>query len=278
MKITVLIENMASGELCCEHGLSIYIEHYGKNYLLDTGASNTFMKNARKMQISLADVDAAFLSHAHYDHSGGYGGFFEENKKAKVYLREHAKEACYSKVGPISRYIGIPEGLLAAHPERFCFLNGDYQVEQGVWLITHKSGHLAERGKRAHMYRKVNGRFQADDFSHEQSLVFETEKGLIVLNSCSHGGIVNIVEDVKDTFDGREVYAVIGGFHLMGLGGAKTIAVSKEEVIEIGQTLLQLGVQQIYTGHCTGEPAIRILKEKFGACIHDLCTGTVIEF
>ena len=39
MKITVLIENRASGELCCEHGLSIYIEHYGKNYLLDTGAS-----------------------------------------------------------------------------------------------------------------------------------------------------------------------------------------------------------------------------------------------
>ena len=64
----------------------------------------------------------------------------------------------------------------------------------------------------------------------------------------------------------------------MKISGAKTIAVSKEEVIEIGQTLLQLGVQQIYTGHCTGEPAIRILKEKFGACIHDLCTGTVIEF
>ena len=83
MKITVLIENRASGELCCEHGLSIYIEHYGKNYLLDTGASNTFMKNARKMQISLADVDAAFLSHAHYDHSGGYGGFFEENKRQR---------------------------------------------------------------------------------------------------------------------------------------------------------------------------------------------------
>lgn len=67
MQITVLIENTSNCSLCAEHGLSVYIEYNGMNYLLDTGASDTFSKNAQELGISLADIDIAFLSHAHYD-------------------------------------------------------------------------------------------------------------------------------------------------------------------------------------------------------------------
>ena len=95
MKITVLVENSTSCRLYGEHGLSVYIEYDGKKYLLDTGASTLFAKNAKELGISLADIDTAFLSHAHYDHSGGFEAFFKENDKAEVYMQDTSAENCY---------------------------------------------------------------------------------------------------------------------------------------------------------------------------------------
>jgi len=200
MKVTALIENKAGEGLVGEHGLAVHIEYNGKQYLLDTGASDLFLNNADKMGINLADIDAAFLSHSHYDHSGGFGGFFARNSKAKVYLQNAAKELCYVKIGPIRHYVGIPKGLLDKRSDRFIFVDGDRQIDEGVWLISHKTAGLAERGKKAHMYRKTQKGFAADDFGHEQSLVFEAGNGLVVLNSCSHGGVDNIVEEVRKAF------------------------------------------------------------------------------
>lgn len=277
MQITVLIENSAKEGMCAEHGLSLYIEYRGAKYLLDTGASDIFLENAEKLGVPLSDVDMAFLSHGHYDHSGGFEGFFKINKKAEVYLQKSAREDCYSITEESRRYIGVPDGFRTAFPERLHYLDGDFQAAEGVWVLAHSTSGLEERGKRAHMYRDSGSGLQADDFSHEQSLVFETDKGLVVLNSCSHGGIVNIVNEAKEAL-GKNVYAVVGGFHLMGTGGAQTMAFSREEVIELGRDLLDLGVEEIYSGHCTGAPAFAILKENFGGHIHELPAGTRICF
>lgn len=64
------------------------------------------------------------------------------------------------------------------------------------------------------MYRKVGDQWLPDDFSHEQSLVFSTPKGLVIFNSCCHGGADNIVREVADTFPGQPISAIVGGFHL----------------------------------------------------------------
>lgn len=282
LSFTVLIENTAPEMLCFEHGLSFYLEYNEKRYLLDTGSSNLFLENAKRLGIDLSKVDYAVLSHAHYDHSGGFFGFFQKNKTAKVYVQEKAKEACYKGCGEDARYIGIPERLLESYPERFHFLDGDAVIHQGVWCITHKTEHLEDRGRKANMYIRRHDKFVADDFSHEQSLAFDTEKGLVVFNSCSHGGIVNIVKDIKTAFVGKTVYAVIGGFHLKsnlkGHAGITGMSATKEEVLRLGKTLLELGVQHIYTGHCTGEPAFLLLKEVCGNRIHNLTTGLQVEF
>ena len=79
LTITVLVENSDGKDLCGEHGLSLYIEYNGGKYLLDMGATELFAKNAARLGLSLADVEAAFLSHAHYDHAGGLSRFFAEN-------------------------------------------------------------------------------------------------------------------------------------------------------------------------------------------------------
>ncbi|ENK1242030.1 MBL fold metallo-hydrolase [Clostridium botulinum] len=277
MKLIALIENKSNSELIGEHGLAIYIKYNGKRYLLDTGASDSFIDNALKLGIDLSMVDAAILSHGHYDHSGGYNGFFHINKKANVYIREEAKELCYGKIGPFKRYIGIPKGILNKYEDRFIYVDKDYKIDEGVWLISHKADNLETKGKKAHMYRMTENGLKPDNFYHEQSLVFDTDDGLVILNSCSHAGIDTIVEEVKDIFEGKKVLAVIGGFHLMGITGTRSMRIKAEEVEGLGNRLAQLGVEHIYTCHCTGEPAYKILKKTLGNGMEYFSTGTIVE-
>jgi 7,8-dihydropterin-6-yl-methyl-4-(beta-D-ribofuranosyl)aminobenzene 5'-phosphate synthase len=125
--------------------------------------------------------------------------------------------------------------------------------------------------------RKTQKGFTADDFEHEQSLVFETGDGLVILNSCSHGGIDNIVEEVSKTFGGREVAAVFGGFHLMGFRGTNSMSGKPEDIKGLAKRLIALNVKDVYTGHCTGDPAFKLLKEELGERLHYFCTGTSVE-
>ncbi|MEK6265985.1 MAG: MBL fold metallo-hydrolase, partial [Clostridium sp.] len=126
-------------------------------------------------------------------------------------------------------------------------------------------------------YRKTEKGFATDDFQHEQSLVFDLENGLVILNSCCHGGGDNIIEEVMETFHGKEVLAIIGGFHLMGNIGTKSMRGKPEDVRALGKRLYDLNVNHIYTGHCTGNPAYKILKENLGERLQYFSTGTIVE-
>ena len=113
MKIVTLMENTACREdLCCEHGLSLYIETENHRILFDAGQSAAFADNAEKLGVALETVDFAVLSHGHYDHGGGLGKFLECNKGAPVYVSSHAFEPHYSRNG----YIGLEPAL--QHSER----------------------------------------------------------------------------------------------------------------------------------------------------------------
>lgn len=278
MRVTALIENRAQGSLLSEHGLAVHIEYNGKQYLLDSGASEQFLQNAKQLGIDLAQVDAAFLSHSHNDHSGGYNGFFATNAKARVYLQSKAQERCYTDTEYEGEYIGIPEGVLDTFRDRFVFVDGDKMVENGVWLVSHKTEGLAERGRRAHLFRETEKGIVPDDFAHEQSLVFETENGLVILNSCCHAGVDTVIREVQDAFPGKVILAVVGGFHLMGIGGADSMADEPEELRRLTRRLTDLGVRELYTGHCTGGPAYEVLKRELGEKLHYFSTGATVEW
>ena len=69
MKWTVLSDNRSSdSRLSTEHGLSILLETERHKILLDTGASDLFIRNAKQLGINLNDVDYVFISHGHSDH------------------------------------------------------------------------------------------------------------------------------------------------------------------------------------------------------------------
>ena len=270
MKATVLVDNIPQRDIPGEWGLCIYIEYQGKKILLDTGASDLFVKNAAKLNKELQKVDYAVLSHAHYDHADGMRAFYQNNQRAAFYLQKGSEENCYMKKWIFHKYIGLPKGILEEYRDRIIFAEGDYSLCQGVSLIPHKTAGLSEIGRRNCMYVRSKSGWKPDDFSHEQSLVFETTEGLVIFNSCSHGGADNIINEIKATYPGQKIRALIGGFHICNRPEA--------EVRALGQRIKETGIEEIYTGHCTGKKAFAILKEELGTAAHQLHVGLEMEF
>lgn len=278
MKITVLMENTAleGCGLTPEHGLSLYIEHRGKKLLLDAGSSGKFADNAQALGIDLSAVELAALSHGHYDHADGLRRFFRINSRAKVYVRPGADGPHFSmgKDGPY--FIGIHRDICTQFRDRFAAVEGLYELTEGAWLVPDMVREASGRSDGL-LYKRGEDDFIPDDFRHEQSLVLEGEKGLVVLNSCSHGGIVNIVRGVLDQLPGKKVYAVVGGLH-MAAKGQGALNCTPEYVCQVADALKELGVEEIHTGHCTGETALGLLRERFGPGCHALATGQVLSF
>lgn len=270
MRATVIVDNIENDGIKGEWGLCIYIEYNGKKILLDTGASGLFVENADKLGLSLKEVDYAVLSHAHYDHSDGMKDFFQINKKAKCYLREECQGNCYAKKWIFRKYIGIEKGILEKYQHRLIYVSGDYPLTDGVSLIPHKTPGLSEVGRREKMYRKDGKKWHPDDFSHEQSLVFDTPKGIVIFNSCSHGGADNIIREVMESFPEKKALALVGGFHLSNK--------SEAFVRNLAKGIKETGIMFVYTGHCTGKRAYEILREELGNRAVQLMTGLVMEF
>lgn len=268
--ITVISDNIAVENMKGEWGLSLLVEYGDKKLLVDVGSSDLFATNLEKLGFDIKDIDYASLSHAHYDHANGMPRFFKDNDKAMFYLRESTAENCYHKKYFFRKYIGIPKHILRDYPDRIKFVSGDYKLTEGIYLIPHKTPGLEAIGKREMMYQKVDHKWKPDDFSHEQSVVLDTDRGLVIINCCSHGGAVNIINEVKSTFPDKQIYGIIGGFHLFNK--------SSEEIRRVADSLIETGVEYICTGHCTRERAYGILRDKLGDKAHQLHVGLKMEF
>lgn len=271
LRITVLAENTGCGDCQGEHGLSLFIEKDEYKILLDAGKSPLFAENALTLGVDLKSVDFAVLSHSHYDHADGFDTFFEINKEAKLYVREGTGETYFSKHGEELKYIGPKKGMLEKYQDRIVFVHEDYTriEEESMVLIPHNTENLATIGEKAKLYKLEDGKVVPDDFAHEQSFVIKTQKGLVIFNSCSHGAPANIIREVLKCEKEGKIYAYIGGFHLSKY--------PDEDVLEFANTLKELEIERIITGHCTGERACEILKEQLGDRVEVMHSGMVIE-
>ena len=119
------------------------------------------------------------------------------------------------------------------------------------------------------MYLLTENGWTTDRFEHEQSLVLETESGLVIFNSCCHGGADVIIDEVRQNF-GRDVYALVGGLHLFRS--------SDSEVLDMAQRLEKSGVKHIVTGHCTGERGFEILRNVLGGRVEQMQSGMKMAF
>ena len=268
MKATILSDNIPWGELECEWGFSAYIEYGEQKILLDCGASGLFLKNAEKLGISPTEADYGVLSHGHYDHSNGLDSFFAQSADSKFYIRPECGSCYQIDEGELS-YAGMPKEVIERYSDRLVCVEGDYSPSEGVWLIPHKLPGMAAMGEADEMYMMRDGKLVPDELLHEQSLVLDTDRGLVIFNSCSHGGADNIINEVAATFPERPICAIIGGFHLYN----KT----EEQIRAFAGRVRDTGISYVYTGHCTGEQAAAWLKEELGDRLYTFHAGLVIE-
>lgn len=271
-KLTVLVDNTGFNGLDGEWGLSVLCQHEGKTILCDAGQTDLFAKNMELLGFDINDVEYATLSHAHYDHGGGMETFFKKNSKAKFFIRDGFERGCYYKRLFVSRYIGLDTTVFSRFSDRIVTVSGEgnYALFGGAYLVPHKTEGLEKIGKREHMYLKTRGGWTPDSFRHEQSLVLDTDQGLVIINSCSHGGAENIINEVRACFPDKRVCALIGGLHLYRR--------TDKEVREIAKQIKNTGIGYVLTGHCTKDRAYKILEEELGDTLHALHVGLTVEF
>lgn len=275
MKITVLVENTGPSEFKIEHGLSLYIEFNDKKYLLDAGPSDSFFKNAHALSIDLGRVDKAVLSHGHYDHGDGFMVFLNQYKDKVVYGAKNIFDDYYSGSGGSIHYIGL-SSKLKQMKNRFNTISKDTKIDEKIYLILDDVSNTKEIGVQKKLYKKVDDVLQPDNFNHELSLVFDTPKGLVICNSCSHAGLESIVDNIKKRLN-KPVYAYVGGLHMKSTKNHIETSSFTEEQIQNLCIFIEKNIQYVLTGHCTGNVSYDLLKKYLKDRIDFLTTGKTIE-
>ena len=264
MKWTVLSDNRTKDpSLKTEHGLSILLETERYRILLDTGASDVFIRNAEQMGIDLGTVDYVFVSHGHSDHAGGLSHFMEVNKRAKVIVSPKAISGTFYSMRNVPHSITTewPEGIGA----RAIMVDQTSEVADGIHVMAHiPKTHPVPSGNRHLFIKDAEGNFIPDDFRHELALYID---GLL-FTGCAHSGLENILSVCP-----WPVSTVVGGFHLLD-GYEK-----KDELIGLAQRLTKSYPQTVFhTSHCTGDIAYAIMKKAMGDQLHAFCCGTLSHF
>lgn len=268
MKITFLVDNKTESTRCAaEWGLSILIDDGKQKILMDQGASPMLLENAKRMGISLEEVDFATISHGHYDHSGGTEAFLKLNKKAKVYVHEHAPRFSCAQG---SHNIGLPwtDDFLSENKNRIVYTRGRYQIAEGVFLIS-EVPRLEGYTPTEKFFIKADGKMVEDTMDHEQTLVIEKDKGLYVFSGCSHQGIVAIVRHIMKLFPNKRIAALIAGMHLYSAQGQE-----RKRVID---EIARMDIDYVFPVHCTGMKAIIEFKIKMGDRVKIATAGRTYE-
>ncbi|WP_457569496.1 MBL fold metallo-hydrolase [Desulfurobacterium sp.] len=178
-KIVILYDNRAIKGLTPDWGFSAFIEGE-TNILFDTGAKPEILeKNAETLSIDLSDIDGIFISHNHWDHTGGLKTVIEKAPHVDIFVPESDAEFFEEELG--ERGIVIP-------------VDDPTVIAPGIF-----STGMMPTGMR--------------DPAFEHSLVARTEKGSILVTGCSHPGIEKIAEEAVRLAEGK-LFMIIGGFHM----------------------------------------------------------------
>ena len=262
MKWTVLSDNRTNdSQLETEHGLSILLETDKHRILLDTGASDVFIRNAEKMGVDLCMVDYVFISHGHSDHAGGLKHLMKKINNAQVIVSPHALNGkFFSKRGNLhsitAEWPMIDDG-------RLVLIDQTCAIAEDIHVIAHiQQTYPMPKGNQNLYVQNTVGNYIHDDFRHELALYVD---GLL-FTGCAHSGLENILSACP-----WPVHTIVGGFHL--LDGLET----EEELAALAQKLkTKYPKTQFFTSHCTGDKVFAVLKTIMGNQLHAFSCGMTI--
>ena len=110
-----------------------------------------------------------------------------------------------------------------------------------------------------------------DQHWHEHATCFRVgDRGLVVITSCGHGGIINTLRRAQEVTGVEKIYALFGGFHLA--------PAPQHYLDQVMAELKKLDIDHVFPMHCSGpnflETAKREMPEKLVLCT----TGSQFSF
>ena len=276
MKIICLVENTSCNKTCKpKHGLSFYIETKSHKILFDVGPNDLYYKNAKKLGVSIEDVDTLILSHGHFDHGGGLEHFLKVNKKAKIYVKPEAFNKHFTKFLFLKINIGISAVI---DSKRFIFTKSNFtHIDDELELFSGVTGRKLFSYMNGPLLVEKEGRIQRDYFDHEQYLILRDKENAVLMTGCSHNGIVNILEHFDQISKNikTNLQAVIGGFHLYN--PVTHEYESKQRILDIAN-FLAARQEKFYTCHCTGKKAYNMMKPVLDEKLNRVQAGQTVTF
>lgn len=273
LKVTILSTMLADAGIG-EWGFCALIEADGHKILFDTGARpETVLTNISDLNIDLSDIEEVFISHSHYDHTGGLMRLKEELslKNSKAISKAHIGEgAFYSRPGPM----GVRTQFMLSAKEqyersggKFIVYNEPQEIYPGVWITGPVPRVNDERNYGAGKVILPDGTVKEDNVPEDQSMVFNTDEGLVIVSGCGHSGIINTIEYARQKIGARPVSTLIGGFHLFNL--------PDEKIIWTAGKLKEYGAKNFIGAHCTGINAVFDIRQQLGLSRSNVIVGAV---
>ena len=289
-----------------EHGLSLYLTSRRgdetRRFLLDFGYTpEALNNNLELLGLDVAGLDALIVSHGHLDHFGGLEGFLAKHRPAmredlRVYLGgEDAFCYRHSPVGngAFASYGVLDRRMLAAARVR-PVLSEDPLVIEGHAFTTGAvprtslervlPNTFVEFGQRdvagckvadyaSHHFTpaELAGQPVPDQHLHEHGTCFHVkDRGLVVITSCGHGGVINTVRRAQQVTGVRKVYALVGGFHL---------APAPDDYLRrVMAELKTLDVEHVFPMHCSGPNFLEAAKREMPQALVLCTTGSRFTF
>lgn len=267
MRVTALMENTSGREGCVgEFGLSFLIEANGRRVLFDAGQSDATLRNAEVLGIDLSAVDAAVLSHGHFDHANGFPAFLDVNDRAPVYARVGYDGDQYAeRPGEPDKYIGVAEALKGSTRVQVV---SDARIDlgDGFTIVSYAASEPVFPIEHFGLLRDEPQGRVPDRFLHEQCLLVGEGDVRLLLTGCTHRGIRNVMRWSA----GDAPTHVVGGFHFM------MVPLEDAAYLDEAADDLLSWPAMYYTCHCTGLEQYRYLKGRMGDRLEYIAAGQSI--
>ncbi len=279
-KITVLCDNLVIegadpiGPIG-EYGFSVFIESEEGNYLFDTGGGFPVVHNSIYYRKDLSSVKKIFLSHGHFDHTGGLPFVLKLiQKNIEVIAHPHIflNRFKVKKKERVYNGISFARGFLERLGARFILNKEWLQITDDIFLTGEIPRKISfeKKGDFSQRFAIVKRKTVPDLTMDDQALVITTNEGLLVILGCCHSGLINTLTYIIEKSGMGKIYTVIGGTHLGLLPQKQT-----EKTIE---ALKNFHIKKICPCHCTEMEASIKFYETFRDNFLLCGVGKVIEF